>query len=244
MLLSVIKTELYKLRRAPVWIAFFILPLLAAVMGTFNYVQNIGILKKEWYSLWTQHTLFSSFFFLPSLIGILCAYEWRLEHREYNWNRLMTQPVPILSVYCGKLVVSTGLVVLTLAWTGVLYLLSGRYAGLTSAPPQELVSWLLLGCLGGAAIAAVQLLLSMVIKSFAIPVAISLVGGIVGLLAANYGYGLYFPYALLAMGMDANGKGFIQLGQKIPYLISCVLFIAVFTLLAVWFLRKRDVNTD
>ena len=129
MLFTVVKIEILKLRRAPVWIAFFTLPLLAAVMGTFNYLQNISILTKEWYSLWTQHTIFSSFFFLPSLIGVLCAYQWRLEHRENNWNSLMTLPVSAQSIFTGKLIVSAGLVLLTQTLTGALFIACGKYAG-------------------------------------------------------------------------------------------------------------------
>ena len=72
MFYQVMRTELIKLRRAPVWIAFFALTALSAVMGTFNYLNNTGILTQQWYSLWTQHTLFAGFFFLPSLLAC-CA---------------------------------------------------------------------------------------------------------------------------------------------------------------------------
>ena len=84
MFYQVMRTELIKLRRAPVWIAFFALTALSAVMGTFNYLNNTGILTQQWYSLWTQHTLFAGFFFLPSLLGVLCAYLWRMEHCEHT----------------------------------------------------------------------------------------------------------------------------------------------------------------
>jgi len=65
MLFKTIMAEQIKLRHSPVWLAFIILPVLSAVMGTFNYLQNIGILQDQWYSLWTQHTLFLCYFFLP-----------------------------------------------------------------------------------------------------------------------------------------------------------------------------------
>lgn len=67
MLVRTIRAEWMKLRRSPVWLAFFLLPILAAVMGTFNYLQNTNILQDEWYSLWTQHTLFTCYFFLPAI---------------------------------------------------------------------------------------------------------------------------------------------------------------------------------
>jgi len=243
MLFTVVKTEIMKLRRAPVWIAFFALPLLAAVMGTFNYLQNLGILTKEWYSLWTQHTIFSSFFFLPSLIGVLCAYQWRLEHRENNWNSLMTFPVPVWSVFAGKLIVSAGLIVLTQALTGALFIVCGRYAGFADAVPFELTRWLLLGVCAGISIASVQLFLSMIIKSFAIPVGIALMGGILGLAMASAGQGLLCPYSLLALGMNANGSGYLTAGDTLPFFVSCAVFTSLPALFAMRWLNKKDIET-
>ncbi|MEL7567238.1 MAG: ABC transporter permease [Dehalobacterium sp.] len=243
MLFTVVKTEMMKLRRAPVWITFFALPLLAAVMGTFNYLQNIGILTKEWYSLWTQHTIFSSFFFLPSLVGLLCAYQWRLEHRENNWNSLMTLPVPIRSIFMGKLIVAAGLVVLTQALTGALFIACGKYVGLSDAVPFELTRWLLLGVCAGISIASVQLLLSMIIKSFAIPVGIALMGGILGLAMASAGRGLFCPYSLLALGMNANGSGYLSVGDTLPFFRSCAAFTLLPALFAMRWLKKKDIET-
>ena len=40
MLLSCIKAEQMKLRRSFIWIAFFLLPLIPAVMGMKNYLNN------------------------------------------------------------------------------------------------------------------------------------------------------------------------------------------------------------
>lgn len=241
MLFAVVKTEILKLRRAPVWIAFFTLPLLASVMGTFNYLQNISILTKEWHSLWTQHTIFSSFFFLPSLIGVLCAYQWRLEHRENNWNSLMTSPVSVQTIFTGKLIVSSGLVILTQVLTGLLFIAWGKYAGLPGTAPAELPHWLLLGAFAGISIASVQLTFSMTIKSFAIPVGIALMGGIIGLAMASSGRGLFFPYSLLALGMNANGRGYLTAQDTLPFLVSCAVFTGLPVLFAVHWLKKKDV---
>ena len=53
MLCKLIRAELMKLKRSPLWLAFVILPVIPAVMGTFNDLANINILQSEWYSLWT-----------------------------------------------------------------------------------------------------------------------------------------------------------------------------------------------
>lgn len=80
MIIRALRAELIKGRHAPVWIAFVVLPLIPAFLGTFNYLGNLALLKSSWYSLWTQHTLFASYFFLPALLAVYCAWEWRLEN--------------------------------------------------------------------------------------------------------------------------------------------------------------------
>ena len=68
MLLRCIRAENRKLHASPIWFMFFILPIISAGYGTFNYLQNLEILRDGWYSLWTQHTLFYSLFFFPCMI--------------------------------------------------------------------------------------------------------------------------------------------------------------------------------
>ena len=243
MFFQVVRTELIKLRRAPVWIAFFALTALSAVMGTFNYLGNTGILTKQWYSLWTQHTLFAGFFFVPSLLGVLCAYLWRLEHCENNWNALMSRPVPLWMIFGGKLAVAAALSFLTQAATGVFFLLSGLYAGFDAPLPPELPRWLVMGACGGVAVCSVQLFLSMVVRSFAPPVAVALAGGVAGLAFTSAGLGLIQPYALVALGMDANGMGALAPEQYAAFFASCAAYTAIPWALATLWLGRRDVTT-
>ncbi len=90
-----------------------------AFMGTFNYLQNIEILKDGWYSLWTQHTLFTCYFFLPATIAVYCSYLFRLEHTNHNWNCVMTLPVSALHLYLAKLIMASAMVIMTQLWVGV-----------------------------------------------------------------------------------------------------------------------------
>ena len=53
MLLRSIRAELMKCRRSPVWLAFVVLPLFPAILGTVNYLGNLEVLESQWYSLWT-----------------------------------------------------------------------------------------------------------------------------------------------------------------------------------------------
>jgi len=233
-----IKAERLKLKRSPVWLAFFALPLISAFFGTFNYIINQGILKSEWYSLWTQHSLFLCYLFMPALIGTYCSYLWRLEHMRNNWNSFLTAPVPLLSLYLGKLFQTAVMIVAGSAWIFFLYFLCGKLCGLPGFLPADALSWFGFGILGGFAICCIQLALSMFIRSFAVPIGIGLVGGIGGLVFTSKGLGLYYPYSLYPMGMRANNPNReLDVGT---FLSGCVVYIILFSLLSVWGLRRHE----
>ncbi|MBF1028711.1 MAG: ABC transporter permease, partial [Lachnospiraceae bacterium] len=50
---SALPVELIKLKRNPIWIPFLLIPLISAVIGTFNFTQNQGVLQNTWADLWT-----------------------------------------------------------------------------------------------------------------------------------------------------------------------------------------------
>ena len=242
MLLRCLKAELYKCRRSPVWLAFLVLPVFPALLGTGNYLANIEVLDNGWYSLWGQHTLFSSVFFLPALLGVFCGWQWRLEHADHNWNSFLTAPVPVGALYAAKLILAAGVSLLAQGWIGVLYLLSGRLAGLSGSLPPELPGWLLFGALGGVSVCAVQLFFSMVIRAFAPPVAFGLAGGILGLMVTAQGWGYAFPYSLLCLGMRANNP---QMELDLSFFfLSALGYTGVFVLLALGYLRRRDAAAE
>lgn len=244
MLWNVLRGEQMKLKRSPVWLAFFILPILPAFMGTFNYLQNIEILQDEWYSLWTQHTLFTCYFFLPATIGVYCSYLFRLEHTNHNWNCVMTLPAPVLHLYLSKLIMASVMVILTQVWVGVLFIASGKLSGLAGPVPPELFEWLMYGAMGGIVICGVQHCLSLIIRSFAVPVGIAMAGGILGIAALSKGMGAFYPYTLLSLGMRANSPGgpmACSLGQ---FLAGSLFYLAVSTAAAIFWLSNRDVAAE
>ncbi len=241
MFFRVLRAERYKLRRSPVWLAFFILPMFPAFFGSVNLLNNLGLLTLDWANLWSQHSLFSSYFFYPALVGVYCSYLWRLEHFDHNWNQLMAAPVPVAAVFFGKLALAAAMTFLAQAWGIVLFAIGGLLCGIPlSTFPPEAALWLLCGVLGGIAVSAFQLLLSMTIRSFAVPIGVAMGGGVLGLGISAKGYGYFFPYSLLSMGMAANGKG--DAVNYPLFFICCAVFIAAFSAAAIYSLKKRDVN--
>ena len=243
MLWRCIRAENRKLRGCAIWPVFLIVPMISAGYGTFNYLQNLGLLQSEWYSLFTQHTLFYSMFFFAPLVGIYAAYLWRLEHTGHNWNRIMAAPVPPILLYLAKLAVVLKMALLTQLWVCVLYVACGKlWAGLPGFPPLEILLWIMRGALGSVAIIALQLLLSMVIRSFAVPVLIALAGGVAGMMAVTWDLGLFWPYALMLLGMNSNKSEDALAGGIAGFLLSTAVFTALFVAVAWILLKKRDVK--
>lgn len=227
-----------KLKRSPVWIAFLALPMISAFFGTFNYLNNLELLKSEWFSLWSQHSLFLCYFFMPALIGTYCSYLWRLEHTGHNWNSFLTAPVPIFSLYLGKLTQAVIMTVLSNIWIFLLFYLCGRLSGIHAAFPGIALEWFICGIIGGIVICCVQLLISLVIRSFAIPIGIALVGGIGGLMMTAKGFGLNYPYSLYSMGMRAN-KPQMEIDLA-TFAVNSIGYIVIFVSLSVFYLHKHE----
>lgn len=238
---SCFPVEYIKLKRTPIWIAFLILPLISALIGTFNYMGNIAILDNLWYDLWSQHTLFLCYFFMPALLGVYCSYLWRMEHTGTNWNQLMVHISPWKLVR-DKLFISVFVLTLSLMWIMILYLICGRFAGFTASIPDKLIEWMLCGLVGGISICCLQLFLSLVIRSFAVPIGMALAGSIAGLALSSKGFWYLLPYSLLSAGMRANNP-FYEL-DYILFFVSCIGFSVVFYLLSVLYLKYTDVKTQ
>lgn len=242
MLLKLIKTEQMKLKRSPVWLAFLLMPIIPALLGTLNYAANIEILQSEWYSLWTQHTLFTDYFFLPIMIGIYCSYIIHEEENNRNWNKVLTMPVSRGMIFISKLICASFMVLLSEIWIGVLFVISGKVAGISSAVPfGELIIWCLFGTLGGMVIASIQLMISLFIKNFALPVGIALGGGLSGLVFLAKNLGHIWPYSLMAYGMNSNSPQKLLETGYIPFIVTCILYIIIFMMINNTILNKRDI---
>lgn len=243
MLLRCVRAEMRKLRGSAVWLVFLLVPLISAAYGTVNYLQNLGLLREEWNSLYTQHTLFYALLFFSPMIGLYAAYLWRMEHLGHNMNTLMAAPVPRMDVFLAKGIVVSAMVLLTQLWVFVLYIVCGKaFARLPGWPDMRLLLWMLRGTLGAVPVAALELLLAMCIRSFAVPVLLALGGGVASVVAVSRELGLLWPYALILMGMNANRSEDMLAGRGAAFGVSCAAFTLAFLAMARGLLKSRDVR--
>lgn len=242
MLFKLIKTERLKLKRSPLWLAFLFMPVIPALLGTLNYMANIEILQSEWFSLWTQHTLFTCYFFLPIMIGIYSSYMMRQEENNRNWNKVLSMPVSRNLVFIAKLVQVFSMILFSEIWICILFVISGKVIGLTSAIPWvKLMIWCLFGTLGGTVIAAIQLMISLFIKSFALPVGIALGGGLSGLVFLAKHLGHIWPYSLMAYGMNSNAPQELIESGYVWFVVICIVYIVLFMTISSMILSRRDI---
>lgn len=246
MFFTCIHAESRKLGGGFIRAVFLLLPLASALYGTFNYLQNLGVLHEQWYSLWSQHTLFYALFFFGPLVGIYAAYLWRLEHLGHNWNLILTLPVPRVWLFLAKLAAVAKMVLLTQLWVYTLYVVCGKlWAGLPGWPPPQTFFWLVRGALAGLAVAAVQLLLAMVIRSFAVPPLLALGGGIFSVLLINaFDAPLWWPYALVLLGMNSNQYADALAGLEAAFVCAALAIVLLAAAAAALLLTGRDAKAS
>ncbi len=214
-----IRCEAMKCRGTLLWPALFLIPLIPVILGTGNYLGNLDMLRSGWYSLWTQISLFYSNFFFAPLIGVYCAFFWRYENFHSCRNALFTSPVSYGTIYMGKYLMVCAVTLFSQLWLTLLYLAVGILAGLPGLPPCDIVLWILRGTAGGFVVAAIQFILASVFRSFAFPVVLGVLGGFTGLLAANRTWGIFWPYSLMLLGMNAN-RTEDMLGGSLPLFLA------------------------
>lgn len=231
---SLLAAEAIKLRRSSAWVVAVLLPLLAVITGTVNFIMNRESFE-GWISLSSQITLFYSMMFCSLGIALLASTVWRVEHRGTSWNAMRTTPHSPAAVALAKTLV---ILVPVLAMQGVLLTLAWlagiAVAGLGPAIPTAFVASGLLATLGALPLVAVQSLLSMLMRSFAAPVAVAFLGCVVsfGLLASQNPLIYLVPQGILSktltLGSSAvSTAGKLDAASMLPLVFAIVCVGAV-----------------
>lgn len=242
------RAELVKLKRSAVWAITVILPLLAVVTGTLNTAGNPEILDDGWSSLTSQVTLFYSLLFYSVGIALITSTVWRTEHRGTNWNLLLTTTRRPLSLVLAKI----GVILLPVAAMQLVLVVGTLVAGTFVLRMEGDIPWdfAISGALAvvvAVALVAVQSLLSMLLRSFAAPVAICLLGCVLGIATVLSEplrpLGYLVPQALntnaLTLGSSAIAHaGAIGVSAMTPLLGAAFALAAGFVALALWALRS------
>lgn len=178
--------ELIKLKRSRTWLIALVLPLLAVTTGTINLANNAKMLNAGWDSFTSQVTLFYGLLFYSIGIGMLAATTWRMEHRGTNWNLLLTTTRTPLILILAKIAVIT----IAVAFMQLVLVVGALLSGALILRFDGNIPWRfalvgIIAVIAAIPLIAAQSLLSMLLKSFAVPVALCFVGCIVAVAAVT-----------------------------------------------------------
>ncbi|MGG3305791.1 ABC transporter permease [Paenibacillus lautus] len=243
-MLRSISAEWLKLRHSRIGLVLAILPVISLLIGCFNFYFNQATLQNGWYSLWTQVSLFYGEFFLPILIAICCAFVCRLEHANRNWNMVLASPMSITSLFVAKLFTVSMLIFAAQTFFMFMYWAAGRLFSIPSPFPMETVAWSLRGWFASISIAALQLGLSIRIRSFATPIGISLCAVFLGLGLYVLNFGMLFPYSLLTIGMGVLSQKGLTLAESLVFMFMNSTFILLFGAWSIRRLKYKDIASS
>ncbi len=237
------RAELTKLRRSSTWIIALVLPLLAVVTGTINLANNTEALDAGWASFTSQVVLFYGLLFYSMGISLLAATVWRIEHRGTNWTLLLTTTAQPLRLVLAKLaVVLVPVAVMQVVLVGGTAVSGLFVLHLDGAFPWQYALVGLIAIVAALPLIAAQSLLSMLVKSFAAPVALCLLGCVIGVAAvtsiALRPLGYVLPQAIntraLNLGSTAIAEsGRLTIADTIPIVATSFGIAAVIVVLTV-----------
>lgn len=243
-----LRAEILKLKRSATWIIALILPLLAVITGTINLANNPDTLDAGWASFTSQVTLFYGLLFFSIGISLIASTVWRMEHRGTNWNLLLTTTRHPIKLVAAKIAV----IALPVAFMQLILIIGTLISGTFILGLDGMIPWhfTLVGAISVIAalpLIAIQSLLSMLMKSFAAPVAICLLGCVVGV-ATVTSEGLrplsfIWPQAIntrvLNLGSTAlSGSGGLTVQDALPLLSIALCIAALITGLTLTMIRK------
>ncbi len=244
--------EVLKLRRSQVWAVVVVLPLVMSALGVVNTVLSGTGPVGGWDTLWLRTAVFLGLFPLTLGVAVLASLVWRPEHRGGNWTALMSGPVSSVRIVLAKTAVVAGLGIAMLAvQVAAVWVLGTAFVGPGGALPPRYLAVAAVTAAAVIPLAALQSLLSMVIRSFAAPIGVALVGAgvaVVLLTAEVHAAIAILPYALATrasqLGSGAFGdSGSLTAGSVAAVLAATVVLGVTVVAAAVRVLDRRDVLT-
>lgn len=192
--------EFLKLKRSMSWAVVVLLPFAMVLVASVSTIVAQGQFADGWHTLWIRSIGFYGMAILSVGIAIMASLVWRVEHRNGNWNALMSRPIPTAQLVIGKVVaVATLAAIMQLVFVIAVVTLGKLAFGLPGMLPTEYFLGSFLVIVAGVPVAALQSALSTFLRSFAAPVAIALAftgASTMALLLQVQGV-LVLPYALL-----------------------------------------------
>lgn len=234
-----LKTEFKKLKLFSLLTTILIIPLLANIFGTINYLQNQEILKNKWESLWTQTSLFYFMFFIIPLIAIIVSSLWSVEHKA-GLKLIRTSPIKNINFIMSKSIVALILISLCQIYFIVLFIMSGKFiCGFKIEGLGLYFYYIGISILSSIPIISIMNYLSLKFKSLGLIVLISILISIFGfcLVAQNILPIFQNIIASSKLAITTNHFELISRNEGLKMIIFSLFETLIFTILANKFLK-------
>lgn len=195
---QLMRAEWYKLRKTNiVWTLLTgpIVGLAAGVLVDLRVPDDIPV--NEWYMPLLVMNMVYALLFLPLITGVIASLICRYEHQAGGWKQLLSLPVTRGSVFVAKYLVVLALVlVMQLMYLAAIFT-AGKAQGFTDPFPLDIVLKCIIGgWIATFPLAALQLWMSIMFKSFAAPMAVNVIFTLPSILVINSEkFGPYYPWA-------------------------------------------------
>ena len=234
-----LKIELKKLKLFSLLATILIIPLLANIFGTLNYLLNREVLQNKWQSLWTQTSLFYFMFFIIPLISIVVSSLWSVEHKA-GLKLIRTSPLKNINFIMAKSFIAFIIISLTQIYFISLFILSGKFiCGFSLEKLGIYFYYIAISILSSIPIISIMNYLSLKTKSLGLIVLISVLISIFGfgLVAQNIIPALQYIVASSKLAITTNHFELINKMDGMKMLISSLIEASLFTILSNRFLK-------
>lgn len=243
--LRMVQVEFFKSKRSFIWIIVFIAPLVMIFYGASNYVKFQEVLVHQhehaWVKLYVQIVIWYSILLYPMSIGVLGVLLSRTEHAENTWKYILALPYHRNTVYLSKLanlLVMTGI---SISFFSIGILLCGFILNVPGSVPYTIILGnTFLGWVTSWPILSIQLWLSIRFSGVGIPMAISAITSIIGVIVTNSQYAKFYIWSYPALSMLPKGEGFDTESSLFIFVVSIFLFFMT-NLIAIFDFVKRDI---
>lgn len=236
--------EFKKIKKSAIPITLIFFNLVGSLLGTMIFALNRKVLLDgtQAHVLWGQTVFYSSQIFTPILIGIICSISCQFEESNKNWQRLLSIPVKANRIILSKITSLSLVMAISQLIVLLFYIISALVLKVPFANYLlDFLLWSITGWIATITIVTIQIFLSIRLKNFAVPILISAILAMAGLMTLFIGQGLFriFPYAQIAVGDRARFLVPFTLSEFILFLVVNSAYIFVFYTLAVRQLKKR-----
>lgn len=225
-LLRLLTGEWLKLQKWLLWILLLPGPFLAVWAGSQSLEMNPSG-ADQWLWMYSMTVQQYGWMFYPVLTGVFAALICRYEHVGGGWKHLLVQPVSRTQVYLAKAFLLAGFA----AASQVMLLIFYRM-GIWWNDLQDTVSWGVLlksafaGWVAVLPLAALQLWVSFLWRSFGVPLAINIALSLPTILAVqSKELGPFYPWAQPMLAMMPTGNGYLDVHTETLVMVVGIGFL-------------------